>query len=271
MAGRFATDCWSARCAGPIWICCADRHPIVVFFVDCPPDEIDVDVHPAKAEVRVSRYALVRGLILGGLAQRARRSRPSRLNDGRRRRGGWASAGPTRAGTAAVSPQARGNSCFHRPRRRSRWPKPATAFCGQIEEDPAAAPPRRNPRRRRSVWARRTDGTDILAETTNGIVLVDQHAAHERLVYEKMKEALAARGVARQTLLLPEVVELDEAAASRLAARAAGSRPSAWRPSPSGRLSLSCARSRRCCRGSMSWPWCAISPTNSPNGAMRWL
>jgi DNA mismatch repair protein MutL len=63
-------------------------------------------------------------------------------------------------------------------------------------------------------------GTYILAETPSGIVLVDQHAAHERLVYERMKTALAARGVARQVLLLPEIVELDPAQAARLAARA---------------------------------------------------
>jgi DNA mismatch repair protein MutL len=64
-------------------------------------------------------------------------------------------------------------------------------------------------------------GTYILAETATGIVLVDQHAAHERLVYERMKEGLATHGVARQALLLPEVVELDEGGAARLASRAA--------------------------------------------------
>jgi DNA mismatch repair protein MutL len=63
-------------------------------------------------------------------------------------------------------------------------------------------------------------GTYILAETAQGIVLVDQHAAHERLVYERMKEQLARHGVARQSLLLPEIVELDPALATRLAARA---------------------------------------------------
>ena len=64
-------------------------------------------------------------------------------------------------------------------------------------------------------------GTYILAETATGIVLVDEHAAHERLVHERIKEALATHGVARQTLLLPEIVELDDGSAARLAARAA--------------------------------------------------
>jgi DNA mismatch repair protein MutL len=62
--------------------------------------------------------------------------------------------------------------------------------------------------------------TYIVAQTADGIVLVDQHAAHERLVYERMKKAMAERGVARQLLLIPEVVDLDEAEAERLAARA---------------------------------------------------
>jgi DNA mismatch repair protein MutL len=62
--------------------------------------------------------------------------------------------------------------------------------------------------------------TYIVAQTETGIVIVDQHAAHERLVYERMKEAMAATGVARQLLLIPEVVELEEPAVARLAARA---------------------------------------------------
>jgi DNA mismatch repair protein MutL len=90
----------------------------------------------------------------------------------------------------------------------------ANNFLRPTEEAPAAETPLGTPRAQ-------LHRTYILAETPTGIVLVDQHAAHERLVYERMKEALAAQGVARQALLLPEIVELDETGAARLAARAA--------------------------------------------------
>jgi DNA mismatch repair protein MutL len=196
-----------------------DRHPIVALFLDGPPAEIDVNVHPAKAEVRFRESALVRGLIVGAL-------RNALAGAGHR-----ASTTVAAAAVAAFRPgelRPHGGS-FTASSRQFVFPQasPSLAlaetgneFLRPIEEaEPAAAPaPSEAP-----LGAARAQlhGTYILAETANGIVLVDQHAAHERLVYEKMKEALAARGVARQTLLLPEVVELDEAAAARLAARAA--------------------------------------------------
>ena len=196
-----------------------DRHAIVALFLDGPPAEIDVNVHPAKAEVRFRESALVRGLIVGAL------------------RNALAAAGHRASTTVAAAAVAAFRPGELRPHggslaaslRQFAFPQASpslalaetgNSFLRPIEEaEPAAAPapseaPLGTPRAQ-------LHGTYILAETANGIVLVDQHAAHERLVYEKMKEALAARGVARQTLLLPEVVELDEAAAARLAARAA--------------------------------------------------
>ena len=199
-----------------------DRHPIVALFLDGPPAEIDVNVHPAKAEVRFRESALVRGLIVGALrnALAAAGHRASttvaaaavaafRLGELRPHGGRFATsprqfAFPPAAPSLALAET--GNS-FLRPIEET---DPATASAPPISEETPLGMARAQ-----------LHGTYILAETTNGIVLVDQHAAHERLVYEKMKEALAERGVARQTLLLPEVVELDEAAAARLAARAA--------------------------------------------------
>ena len=194
-----------------------DRHPIVALFLDGPPTEIDVNVHPAKAEVRFRESALVRGLIVGALrnalaaaghrasstvAAAVAAFRPLDLH----RHGGSSPASPLRFAFPPPSPSralAETGNSFLRP---------------MEETEPSGVP---GPSDEAPLGAARAQlhGTYILAETARGIVLVDQHAAHERLVYEKMKEALAARGIARQALLLPEVVELDEPAAARLAAR----------------------------------------------------
>ena len=183
-----------------------DRHPMVALFLDGPPEEIDVNVHPAKAEVRFRDAALVRGLIVGAL------------------RNALAAAGHRASSTVAAAAVAAFRPAAGVPR--LAFPVPPVApslafaesannFLRPTEEAPTAPleAPLGTPRAQ-------LHGTYILAETTTGIVLVDQHAAHERLVYERMKEALAAHGVARQALLLPEIVELDEAGAARLAARA---------------------------------------------------
>jgi DNA mismatch repair protein MutL len=191
-----------------------DRHPIVALFLDGPEEAIDVNVHPAKAEVRFRDAALVRGLIVGALknalaaaGQRAATTVAEAALAAFRPAGGR-SAVPGFAFPPPMPPRALAEAAneFLAPR-----PNPAPS-----PERPSATPPSAP----LGVARAQLHGTYILAETATGIVLVDQHAAHERLVYERMKAALARDGVARQALLLPEIVELDEAAAGRLAARA---------------------------------------------------
>ncbi len=187
-----------------------DRHPMVALFVDGPPEEIDVNVHPAKAEVRFRDAALVRGLIVGALRNALAAA-------------GHRASSTVAAGAVAAFRPGAGIPASSAPRFSFPLPPPtpslalaesANNFLRPTEEAPAAETPLGTPRAQ-------LHRTYILAETPTGIVLVDQHAAHERLVYERMKEALAAKGVARQALLLPEIVELDETGAARLAARAA--------------------------------------------------
>ncbi|MGH7022361.1 MAG: DNA mismatch repair endonuclease MutL [Caulobacteraceae bacterium] len=198
-----------------------DRHAMVALFLDLPGDEVDVNVHPAKAEVRFRDAALIRGIIVGALRQAITAA------------GHRASTSVAADALAAFRPHGGGNVAY--PSGRSTLPHGLAETAAALYEpglaatlDRPAPPPmapvaETEPARHYPLGAAcaQLHDTYVVAETADGIVIVDQHAAHERLVYERMKRALEATGVSRQILLLPEVVELDDADADRLAARAA--------------------------------------------------
>ena len=206
-----------------------DRHPLVALFLDVDPAEVDVNVHPAKAEVRFRDPGLVRGLVVGAIRQALEGS-------------GVRTATTSAAATlTAFRPAAAGGAT--RPAADYDWrasayrPEPATAkgFADvpQAAFDVTAAPsadarataaPPAGEDLAMPLGAARAQlhGTYIVAQTEDGIVIVDQHAAHERLVYERLKAGLAARGVPGQLLLIPDVVELPEEDADRLAEAAEG-------------------------------------------------
>ena len=202
------------------------RHPMVALFLEIDPRAVDVNVHPAKAEVRFRDAGLVRGLIVGALkhalAEAGHRASTTVAD---------AALGALRPHSGSGLPFGRGGSYSYRPAP----PAPglaeaAMAFQAPIGGEtmlrPSVAPPAEpadaaeNAAYPLGAARAQLHATYIVAQTADGIVIVDQHAAHERLVYERMKKALAATGVARQALLIPEVVELDEGAAARLVQRA---------------------------------------------------
>ena len=182
-----------------------DRHAVVALFLDVPPEEVDVNVHPAKAEVRFRDPPAVRGLIVGGI-------RHALAGAGHRAaspQGGFAALGGVRSGgpvsySSPSRPQA------------SLGLAEAPAVVRVIQPESAGDVPAAFPL---GLARGQVHNTYIVAETADGMVIVDQHAAHERLVYERMKASMAEGGVARQGLLIPEVVELDEASAQRLLER----------------------------------------------------
>lgn len=213
-----------------------DRHPVAALFLDLPPDEVDVNVHPAKTEVRFRDASLVRGLIVGGISH------------------ALASAGHRASTTTAQSALGAARAYeapqpFLRPSGAQAWAVAEERVAagdfmmpsGRVEEADRHLPAGIEPRDLEEVagmmpavqvsdedarffplGAARAQihETYIVAQTEDGIVIVDQHAAHERLVYERMKQMLANGGVRRQGLLIPEVVELDPSEAEAIAARA---------------------------------------------------
>ncbi|MGE0735744.1 MAG: DNA mismatch repair endonuclease MutL [Alphaproteobacteria bacterium] len=205
-----------------------DRHPLVALFVELPPGEVDVNVHPAKTEVRFRDSGLVRGLIVGALKH-------ALAGAGHR-----ASTTVAHAALGAMRPEGAPSFAYRQPSSSyhpSSGLREAAAFyqAPPRREDllsgvaPSAAPAGRTVEAHEhsgaaefplGVARAQVHETYILAQTRDGVVIVDQHAAHERLLYEKMKNALAEAGVARQALLLPEVIELPEAQVGKLAARA---------------------------------------------------
>lgn len=190
-----------------------DRHPVLALFLDVPFDFVDVNVHPAKTEVRFRDPALVRGLIVSGLRHA--------LDSG----SGHAATTVSEAALSAFRPEpmvapapARpamfGDHSFRfnaPPQARAETPSPV--YAESRDADLTAFP----------LGAARgqVHGSWIVAETADSLVIVDQHAAHERLTLEKMKRAMEGGGVRSQALLLPEVVDLDEAECDGLEAHAA--------------------------------------------------
>jgi DNA mismatch repair protein MutL len=200
------------------------RHPVLALFVEISPDAVDVNVHPAKTEVRFRDTGVVRGLIVGSLkralAEAGHRAATTvshaALGAVRPGDGSFQPSLPAHGGASretypgASAPAMRGLSDVA-----SAYQAPLATPTGEVaEEAPEAGEDFPLGAARGQVH-----GTYIVAQTTDGIVIVDQHAAHERLVYEQMKAALNSGGVARQMLLLPEVVELEESAVARLVAR----------------------------------------------------
>ncbi|MBT7634429.1 MAG: DNA mismatch repair endonuclease MutL [Rhodospirillaceae bacterium] len=203
--------------AGYMDVLAHDRHAMAALFLDIPAEEVDVNVHPMKAEVRFRDPGLVRGLLVSALrhalagAGHRSSSTVSMAALGRVHEGGYnlPYRQPMGHGNAGLMEAA---ASFQAPFAHAAEPsarmEPAADNVVAVNDYPLG------------VARGQLHETYIVAQTANGIVIVDQHAAHERLVMERMQAQLAANGVAGQLLLLPEVVELDEDGAQRLAARA---------------------------------------------------
>jgi len=196
-----------------------DRHPVVALFITLPGSEVDVNVHPAKTEVRFREPALIRGLIVGGLrAALDAAGHRSVQRPAADALAAWQSEPMMPLAPALLLPveQRQYGVWDSRP---SFTAAPSVAPAPQGRAEVAVAAPPAAVEHPLGVARGQVAATYIVAEAEDGLVLVDQHAAHERLVLERMRRAMADGGVAAQALLLPEVVELDETGCDRLDGR----------------------------------------------------